>query len=67
MGFADGDSIIPHEKPTKMPDTLKCGFLGEPDLGGFYQKMNQADKTMAARGAAPAVICGERRPPMSAP
>jgi len=32
---------------------LACGFVGEPDPGGFYSKGNRVEKNTAASGAAP--------------
>lgn len=40
-------------KPDSMPDTLTCGFVGEPDAGGFYSKVNRNVRDMSAKGAAP--------------
>jgi|TARA_B110001469_G_scaffold92562_1_gene88139 hypothetical protein len=36
-----------------MPETLICGFLGEPDPGGFYARGSRNIRDMAAKGAAP--------------
>lgn len=40
-------------KPDSMPETLICGFLGEPDPGGFYARGSRNIRDMAAKGAAP--------------
>jgi len=40
-------------KPDSMPETLTCGFLGEPDAGGFYARGSRNIRDMAAKGAAP--------------
>jgi len=36
------------------PPDLSCGFVGEPDPGGFYQKGNRIQKQNSGGGAAPA-------------
>lgn len=40
-------------KPDSVPETLICGFLGEPDPGGFYARGSRNIRDMAAKGAAP--------------
>jgi len=40
-------------KPDNMPESLTCGFLGEPDPGGFYARGSRNIRDMAAKGAAP--------------
>ena len=32
---------------------VNCGFLGEPDPGGFYSRSNRVERQLAASGAAP--------------
>ena len=55
MGFAQGggDEVTASAKPESMPESVVCGFYGEPDPGGFYAKGNRNEKDMAAKGAAP--------------
>ena len=49
-----GDEVAASAKPASMPEAVVCGFVGEPDAGGFYSKGNRNAKDMAAKGAAPA-------------
>ena len=52
-GIESDGTVSKLVKPAEMPETLACGFLGEPDAGGFYSRGNRNEKEMAARGAAP--------------
>lgn len=51
LGCESGDDVVKVPK-ANTPD-LACGFVGEPDPGGFYAKGNRVEKNVAASGAAP--------------
>ena len=51
LGCEAGDKIAKVAK-ADAPDR-PCGFVGEPDPGGFYSKGNRVDKNSRASGAAP--------------
>eukprot|EP00965_Chrysotila_dentata_P251756 6210248-Pleurochrysis_carterae.AAC.3 len=52
-GVAGEDgAVMPLEK-VDVPAEMSCGFLGEPDAGGFYSKSNRVERATSASGAAP--------------
>lgn len=52
-GIEGEDGAVTKVSKVEAADDLNCGFLGEPDQGGFYSRGNRVDKQLAASGAAP--------------
>eukprot|EP00316_Scyphosphaera_apsteinii_P017207 CAMPEP_0119302822 /NCGR_PEP_ID=MMETSP1333-20130426/4358_1 /TAXON_ID=418940 /ORGANISM="Scyphosphaera apsteinii, Strain RCC1455" /LENGTH=189 /DNA_ID=CAMNT_0007305299 /DNA_START=106 /DNA_END=678 /DNA_ORIENTATION=- len=52
-GLDKGTNDIAKIGKVEVPPDINCGFVGEPDPGGFYTKGNRVEKQLRSSGAAP--------------